>query len=60
MKSPTGFALVAAACVVLGLASGAAGAPSSSVPDGPGTVSHFDLARKDVHHPVVLEGVAIP
>src|SRR4051794_9020897 len=42
-----GFALAAALCVVLGLASAAASAPSSAAPDGPGTLSHFDLARKD-------------
>src|SRR6267378_407487 len=42
-----GFALAAATCVVLGLASGATSAPSDVAPGGPGTLSHFDLARKD-------------
>jgi glucoamylase len=38
---------LALAVVVLGLASGAVGAPLSAAPDGPGALSHFDLARKD-------------
>jgi glucoamylase len=42
-----GFALVAATCVVLGVASGAGSTPLSVAPDGPGALSHFDLARKD-------------
>ena len=42
-----GFALAAATCVVLGVASGAGSAPLSVAPDGPGALSHFDLARKD-------------
>src|SRR5882762_7421571 len=42
-----GFALAAATCVVLGLASGATSAPSDVAPGGPGALSHFDLARKD-------------
>ncbi len=41
-----GLALAAAACVSLGAASGAS-APLSAAPDGPGALSHFDLARKD-------------
>jgi glucan 1,4-alpha-glucosidase len=49
--SPTsrlaGLALVAVTCVVLGVASGAGTAPLSDAPDGPGALSHFDLARKD-------------
>src|SRR2546425_6102403 len=42
-----GYALAAATCVVLGLASAAASAPSDVAPGGPGALSHFDLARKD-------------
>src|SRR5436309_4130352 len=42
-----GFALAAATCLVLGIASGATSAPSSVAPDAPGALSHFDLARKD-------------
>jgi glucoamylase len=42
-----GFALAAATCVVLGVASSAGGAPGGAAPDGPGALSHFDLARKD-------------
>src|SRR5437660_726798 len=42
-----GFALAVATFVVLGLASGAASAPSDVAPGGPGALSHFDLARKD-------------
>src|SRR3989454_2771547 len=42
-----GYALAAATCVVLGLASAAASAPSDVAPGGPGSLSHFDLARKD-------------
>src|SRR4051812_6095762 len=41
------FALAAATCAVLALAAGAAGAPPAAAPDGPGSLSHFDLARKD-------------
>src|SRR2546427_269037 len=44
---PAGFALAATMCVVLGVASGAGGAPLSVAPGGPGALSHFDLARKD-------------
>jgi glucan 1,4-alpha-glucosidase len=39
------FAL--ALLVLLGVASGAGSAPLAVAPDGPGAVSHFDLARKD-------------
>ena len=42
-----GLALAAVTCVVLGAASGAGSAPLSVAPDGPGALSHFDLARKD-------------
>ena len=42
-----GFALAAVIVVVLGVASGAGTAPLSDAPDGPGALSHFDLARKD-------------
>jgi glucoamylase len=42
-----GFALAAATCVVLGVASGAGSAPLNVAPDGPGALSHFGLARKD-------------
>jgi GH15 family glucan-1,4-alpha-glucosidase len=42
-----GYALAAVTCVVLGAASGAGSAPLSDAPDGPGALSHFDLARKD-------------
>src|ERR1035437_4636533 len=42
-----GVALAAATCVVLGVASGAGSTPLSVAPDGPGALSHFDLARKD-------------
>ena len=42
-----GLALAAVTCVVLGIASGAGTAPLSDAPDGPGALSHFDLARKD-------------
>src|SRR4029079_14602218 len=49
--SPTrrlaGLAVAAATCVVLEVASGAGTAPLSDAPDGPGALSHFDLARKD-------------
>src|SRR3954469_20969917 len=42
---------VAAAAIttfaLLALAAGAAGAPPAVAPDGPGALSHFDLARKD-------------
>src|SRR4051794_23338627 len=42
---------VAAAAIttfaLLALADGAAGAPPAVAPDGPGALSHFDLARKD-------------
>jgi glucoamylase len=41
------FALAAATCAVLALAAGAAGAPPAAAPDGPGSLSHFDQARKD-------------
>ena len=34
-------------CVVLAIASSAGTAPLSDAPDGPGALSHFDLARKD-------------
>src|SRR5213083_1476294 len=44
---PAGFALAATMCVVLGVASGAGGAPLGVAPGGPGALSHFDLARKD-------------
>jgi glucoamylase len=37
----------AATFVVLGVASSAGGAPAGAAPDGPGVLSHFDLARKD-------------
>jgi glucoamylase len=40
----TGIALV---CAVLALASAASTAPLAVAPDGPGALSHFDLARKD-------------
>ena len=40
-------ALVAATCALLAFAAGAAGAPPAAAPDGPGSLSHFDLARKD-------------
>src|SRR3954452_5003724 len=46
MSSPR-LAFAAATCVLLALASGAAGAPLAAAPDGPGALSHFDLARKD-------------
>ena len=39
--------LAAATCVVLAGATRAGGAPASIAPDGPGALSHFDLARKD-------------
>ena len=39
--------LAAATFVALGVASGAGSAPVSVAPDGPGALSHFDLARKD-------------
>ena len=42
-----GLALAAVTCVVLLVASGAGTAPLSDAPDGPGALSHFDLARKD-------------
>ena len=42
-----GLALAAATCIVLGVASSAATATLSVAPDGPGALSHFDLARKD-------------
>jgi glucoamylase len=42
-----GFVLAASLCVVLVVASAAGSAPLSVAPDGPGTLSHFDLARKD-------------
>ena len=42
-----GLALAAVTCVVLALASSAGTAPLSDAPDGPGALSHFDLARKD-------------
>src|SRR5215207_1758437 len=42
-----GLALAAVTCVVLGIASGAGTAALSDAPDGPGALSHFDLARKD-------------
>jgi glucoamylase len=41
------LALAAAALVALGVASDAGSAPVSVAPDGPGALSHFDLARKD-------------
>ena len=41
------FALAAATIAVLCAASGAVSAPLSDAPDGPGALSHFDLARKD-------------
>ena len=41
------FAFAAATIVVLCAASGAVSAPLSDAPDGPGALSHFDLARKD-------------
>jgi glucan 1,4-alpha-glucosidase len=40
-------ALTAATCALLAFAAGAAGAPPAAAPDGPGALSHFDLARKD-------------
>ncbi|MFL5926183.1 MAG: glucodextranase DOMON-like domain-containing protein [Gaiellaceae bacterium] len=40
----TGLAPV---CAVLALASSASTAPFGAAPDGPGALSHFDLARKD-------------
>ena len=40
-------ALAAATCALLAFAAGAAGAPPAAAPDGPGSLSHFDLARKD-------------
>src|SRR5438309_170837 len=42
-----GFSLAVATFVVLGLAAGAASAPSDVAPGGPGALSHFDRARKD-------------
>src|SRR5712691_11636901 len=42
-----GFALAAAAFVVLGGVWSVEGAPHGAAPDGPGALSHFDLARKD-------------
>jgi glucoamylase len=42
-----GFALAAATCVVLGVASGAGSTPLNVAPDGPGALSRFGLARKD-------------
>jgi Glucodextranase, domain N. len=52
-KRLAGVALAAASCLVLGVASGAGGAPMSVAPDGPGALSHFDLARKGLprHRP---------
>jgi glucan 1,4-alpha-glucosidase len=45
LRTPlTGFALAGA---VLALASAASSAPPAAAPDGPGALSHFDLARKD-------------
>ena len=44
---PAALSLAAATCLVLGIASSAGGAPLAVAPDGPGLVSHFDLARKD-------------
>src|SRR5437763_6240729 len=41
------LALAAATCALLTLASGAASAPLAVAPGGPGSLSHFDLARKD-------------
>src|SRR6476660_2556987 len=41
------FALAAATIAVLCAASGAGSAPLRDAPDGPGALSHFDLARKD-------------
>jgi glucan 1,4-alpha-glucosidase len=41
------FALGAATIAVLCAATGAVSAPLSDAPDGPGALSHFDLARKD-------------
>ena len=46
-RRPAVIALAAATCVVLGVASGAGSAPLSVAPGGPGSLSHFDLARKD-------------
>ncbi len=42
-----GLAVAAVTCIVLGVASSAGTAPLSVAPDGPGALSHFDLARKD-------------
>jgi glucoamylase len=45
-KQVAGFAVAAATCVILGVTP-AGSAPLGDAPDGPGTLSHFDLARKD-------------
>ena len=45
-RRSTAFAL-AVTFVVLGLAATSGGAPVEIAPDGPGALSHFDLARKD-------------
>ena len=42
-----GVALAAATCVALMAASGAGSATATVAADGPGALSHFDLARKD-------------
>ena len=47
LRRPAVIALAAATCVVLGVASGAGSAPLGIAPGGPGSLSHFDLARKD-------------
>src|SRR3954465_4157799 len=46
MSSPR-LAFAAATCALLTLASGAVSAPLAAAPEGPGSLSHFDLARKD-------------
>src|ERR1700716_1136805 len=46
-KQLAGLSLAVATCVVLGVASGAGSARLTVASDGPGTLSHFDLARKD-------------
>jgi glucan 1,4-alpha-glucosidase len=46
-KRLASLVLAAATIAVLGVASGAGSAPLDVAPDGPGALSHFDLARKD-------------
>ena len=41
------LAVAAATCAMLAGASSTSGAPLAAAPDGPGALSHFDLARKD-------------